>query len=122
MTATLAELFARRRPEPSTVLMDVPGGPTITYGDAASGSARLAHVLGALGVRPGDRVAVQVEKSPAMILLYLACVRAGAALVPMNPAYTDEEDAYLVVDAEPAVLVQEPGRAGPSAHTLDALS
>jgi malonyl-CoA/methylmalonyl-CoA synthetase len=122
MSATLAELFASRRPPPSTVFMDVPGGPTVTYGDADAASARLAHVLGALGVRPGDRVAVQVEKSPAMILLYLACVRAGAAVLPMNPAYTDEEVAYLVGDAEPAVLVQEPGRAGPSTLTLDALA
>jgi malonyl-CoA/methylmalonyl-CoA synthetase len=122
MTATLGDLFARRRPAPSTVFMDVPGAAPVTYGDAAAASARLAHALGELGVAPGDRVAVQVEKSPAMILLYLACLRAGAALVPMNPAYTDEEVAYLVADAEPRVLVQEPGRVGPAATTMDALA
>jgi malonyl-CoA/methylmalonyl-CoA synthetase len=127
MTAsTLPELFAARRPsDPSTVLMEVPGGVPVTYGDADTESARLAHALVTLGVRPGDRVAVQVEKSPAMILLYLACLRAGAALLPMNPAYIDDEVAYLVDDAEPAVLVQDPSRTVPpslvGAHqTMDA--
>ena len=122
MTDTLAELFARRRPPPSTVFMAVPNGPVVTYGDADAESARLAHALGDLGVRPGDRVAVQVEKSPAMVLLYLACVRAGAVLMPMNPAYTDDEVAYLVGDAEPTLVVQDPARAGSSAMTMEALA
>jgi malonyl-CoA/methylmalonyl-CoA synthetase len=122
VTDTLAALFARRRPAPSTVFIDVPDGQTVTYGDADRESARLAGALGQLGVRPGDRVAVQVEKSPAMILLYLACVRAGAVLLPMNPAYTDDEVAYLVDDAEPTVVVQEPERAGPSGLTSLALA
>ena len=119
---TLAELFASRRPAPSTVLMEIPDGQTVTYGDADRESARLARALNELGVRPGDRVAVQVEKSPAMILLYVACVRAGAVLLPMNPAYTDDEVAYLVGDAEPAVVVQEPERAGRTALSTLALA
>jgi malonyl-CoA/methylmalonyl-CoA synthetase len=120
--ATLPELFAARCPDPATVLMEVPAGESVTYGAAAAGSARLAHALRTAGVGVGDRVAVQVEKSPAMILLYLACVRAGAALLPMNPAYTDDEVAYLVGDAEPAMLVQDPARARPAAITMDALA
>ncbi len=110
---TLTALFEARWPaDPgATVFLDVPGGATITYADAGDGSARLANAVGALGVRPGDRVAVQAEKSPAVLLLYLACVRAGAVLLPMNPAYTDDEVAYLVADAEPRLLVQDPRRA-----------
>ncbi len=122
MTDTLPELFAARRPDDAGVFMELPEGPPVTYGAAAVGSARVAHALRALGVRPGDRVAVQVEKSPAMILLYLACVRTGAALLPMNPAYTDEEVAYLVGDAEPSVLVQDPARARSSALTMEAVA
>ena len=69
------------RPEPSTLFLEVPGGersPTATPTAARPGSPTPWR---ALGVEPGDRVAVQVEKSPLAILLYLACVRVrrGAA-------------------------------------------
>ena len=83
-------------------------GAKITYGDLAAGSARIAHVLRALGVRPGDRVAVQVEKSPEALLLYLGCVRAGAAFLPLNTAYTPAEIEYFLGDAEPWVFVCDP--------------
>ena len=76
-----------------------------------------------LGVRPGDRVAVHVEKSPSFLLVYLACLRAGAALVPVNPAATDAEVAHVVADARPALLLHDPARpppTGPVARTLDA--
>jgi malonyl-CoA/methylmalonyl-CoA synthetase len=109
---TLVELFAARRPaDPDAVLLDLPGGARLTYADAGRRSAQLAHALQALGVRAGDRVAVQVEKSPLVVLLYLACLRTGAVLVPMNPAYTDDEVAYLIGDAEPRVFVRDPARA-----------
>ena len=122
---TLTALVAERwpgRPE-ATTFLEVPGGVTLSYADADREIARLAHALGALGVRRGDRVAVQVEKSPAAILLYLACVRAGAVLLPMNTAYTADEVEYLVGDAEPSLLVQDPGRPGRpdlTVATLDA--
>jgi malonyl-CoA/methylmalonyl-CoA synthetase len=51
-------------------------------------SARFANVLVRLGVKPGDRVAVQVEKSFEALMLYLGTVRAGAIFLPLNSAYT----------------------------------
>ncbi len=108
---TLGELFGLGRRDPAAPFLEVPGGEPLTYGDADRGSARIAGALVSLRVTPGDRVAVQVEKSPLAILLYLACVRAGAVLVPMNPAYSDPEVAYLLGDAEPAVVVCDPARA-----------
>ena len=75
---TLGALFALESRDPTAVFLEVPGGEVLTYGDAVRGSAQVAHALGALGVQPGDRVAVQVEKSPLAVLVYLACVRAGA--------------------------------------------
>jgi malonyl-CoA/methylmalonyl-CoA synthetase len=109
---TLTALVAERWPSTpeATPFLDVPGGVTLTYAAADREIARLAHALGALGVQRGDRVAVQVEKSPAALLLYLACVRAGAVLLPMNTAYTAAEVDYLVGDAEPRLLVQDPSR------------
>jgi malonyl-CoA/methylmalonyl-CoA synthetase len=108
----LTELFAERWPtDEATAFIEAPDGTRISYGDLRRRTAQLAHALRAHGVGPGDRVAVQIGKSPLAILLYLACVRAGAVLVPMNPAYTDHEVAYLVGDAEPALLVRDPARA-----------
>ncbi len=63
---------------PDAIFLCTALGSTLTYGDLDRGSARFANALAALGVRPGDRVAVQVEKSPETALLYLACLRAGA--------------------------------------------
>src|SRR5512138_1595825 len=97
--------------DPDRAFVETPAGRTITYRDVVAGSGRLAHALRALGVRPGDRVAVQVEKSPAAILLYLACVRAGAVFLPLNTAYTLAELGYFFDDAAPALAVCDPGRA-----------
>src|SRR4029079_4056133 len=66
---------------------------------------RCAHVLARHGVKPGDRVAVQTEKRPAGLLLYLACLRAGAVFLPLNTGYTPAEIAYFVQDAEPRLFV-----------------
>ncbi|MFX5005230.1 AMP-binding protein, partial [Acinetobacter baumannii] len=77
----------------------------LSYGDLLARSARMANLLVQSGVRPGDRVAVQVEKSPDAILLYLACVRAGAICLPLNTAYTLNEVEYFVGDAEPRLVI-----------------
>jgi malonyl-CoA/methylmalonyl-CoA synthetase len=112
---TLVALWHQRRPaDPSAVLVDVPGGERLTYADADRGSARIANALVALGVRPGDRVGLQIEKSPQALLVYLACIRSGAVLLAMNPAYTEAETDYLVADACPAVVIGDPARAAPS--------
>jgi malonyl-CoA/methylmalonyl-CoA synthetase len=80
------------------------------YRQMLSASARYAHALAALGVEPGDRVAVQMEKSPATIFIYLACLRAGAVFLPLNTAYTPHEVGYFLSDAHPKVLVCDPER------------
>ncbi len=77
----------------------------ITYADLVTQSGRLANALVQRGVQPGDRVAVQVEKSPDALMLYLACVRAGAIFLPLNTAYTLAELEYFIGDAEPKLIV-----------------
>ena len=72
-------------------------------------SAQLARLLTCeLGLRKGDRVAVQVDKSPQVLFLYLACLRAGLIYLPLNTAYTESELAYFVENAEPALVVCRP--------------
>jgi malonyl-CoA/methylmalonyl-CoA synthetase len=83
-------------------------GRRITYSDLIAFSGRLANLLAARGVKPGDRVAVQVEKSVPNLALYLAALRAGAVYLPLNPAYTLNELGYFITDAEPALVVCDP--------------
>jgi malonyl-CoA/methylmalonyl-CoA synthetase len=93
--------------------IETPSGRRWTYGDMMEQSARLAGVLRALDVKPGDRVLVQVEKSAEAIALYLGTVRAGAIFLPLNTAYTLSEVEYFVGDAEPKLIVCDPARAEP---------
>jgi malonyl-CoA/methylmalonyl-CoA synthetase len=82
-----------------------PGRMPLTYGDAFAAAARFAHVLARHGVKPGDRVAAQVEKSPEALFVYLACLRLGAIYLPLNSDYTANELSYFAADAEPKVFV-----------------
>ncbi|SDT95860.1 malonyl-CoA synthase [Stappia sp. ES.058] len=90
--------------------LKTPDGGVITYADMLVRSAGYANVLAASGVRPGDRVAVQVEKSAEALMLYLGTLRAGAVFLPLNTAYTPAEVDYFVSDARPTILVCDPGR------------
>ena len=94
--------------DPKKPFLRTPEGRVVTYADLEAGSGRMANALQDLGVKPGDRVAVQVEKSPEVVLLYLACLRAGAVYLPLNTAYTLAELAYFIGDAEPALVVCDP--------------
>ncbi len=86
-------------------LLDVPGARDWSYAELVELSGRLAHLLLEQNVKPGDRIAVQVQKSAQAIALYLATIRAGAVFLPLNTAYTRVEVGYFLQDAEPAVFV-----------------
>lgn len=91
--------------------LETPDGGRMTYGDLVARSAAYANALVGLVVAPGDRVAVQVEKTAEALMLYLGTLRAGAVFLPLNTAYTPAEMAYFIGDARPAVLVADPSRA-----------
>jgi malonyl-CoA/methylmalonyl-CoA synthetase len=93
-----------------TAISSADGGERLSFGDLARGVARYANALAVLGVEPGDRVTVQVEKSIANVMLYLAVMKAGAVYQPLNTAYTDPEVAYFISDAEPKLIVCDPAR------------
>lgn len=95
---------------PANPFLMVPNGKAWSYGDMLKRSAQLANLLVASGVKKGDRVAVQVDKTPDMLFLYLACVQAGAAFLPLNTAYTLAEISYFLGDAKPALFVCDPQR------------
>ncbi len=90
--------------------IELPDGTRYSYGELDQWSAGMAAALTQLGAAPGDRVVVQVGKSPAAVALYLACLRGGFVLVPLNTAYTANELEYFIGDAKPAVVVCDPQR------------
>jgi malonyl-CoA/methylmalonyl-CoA synthetase len=112
MNANLYALLAAHFPDNADQpCLLIPDQPVIRYDDLDAASARIAHALTAAGARPGDRVAVQVEKCWEALALYLACLRAGFVYLPLNTGYQKSELAYLFGDAEPSVIVCEPSAA-----------
>ena len=90
------------------MFMRTPDGQDWTYADLLDESWMVATALQNLGVVPGDRVAVRVEKSPTAVLLYIACLRLGAVFVPVNTAYSIAEVEYFLTDSKPRVAVVDP--------------
>jgi malonyl-CoA/methylmalonyl-CoA synthetase len=109
MSQNLYSLIVSRMPAdrraPCLMLGD---GRVWTYDDIERASGRLANLLVALGLRPGERVAVQVEKSAEALVLYLATLRAGLVYLPLNPAYQRGEIEYFLADATPGLFVCRP--------------
>jgi len=108
----LYSIFATGFPEDRTrLLLRTPEGRSFNYADAERESARIARFLSEQGLRVGDRVTVQAPKSPQVVWLYLACVRAGFIYHPLNDAYQSAELDYFLNDATPAIAVCTPERA-----------
>jgi malonyl-CoA/methylmalonyl-CoA synthetase len=110
MNANLFDRLERSIVDRTKAAIISPADATISYADLITLSGSLANVLTARGVKPGDRVAVQAEKSVPALVLYLATVRAGAVYLPLNTAYTLAELEYFIGDAEPSLVVCDPGK------------
>lgn len=100
-------VFTRRSSEPA---LEAPDGRVWTYAELESAVEQCRIRLEARGVGPGERVLAYVEKSPAAVLLYLACLSQGAVYVGVNPAYTGAELLELVRDCAPGLVVCDPSR------------
>jgi malonyl-CoA/methylmalonyl-CoA synthetase len=111
--ANLYSLFATHAPsDASATCLVVPGGPSIDYGTLDQWSARIAHALVDAGCKPGDRVAVQVDKHWQVLPLYLAALRAGLVYLPLNTGYQKSELDYFFTDAQPRAVICSPERLG----------
>ena len=74
---------------------------TYTFGELDARSNRLAQLLLARGLKPGDRLCVYLANCVEMIDLYLACIKLGLIFVPINILYRDREMTHILGDAEP---------------------
>lgn len=109
MNQNLFETFAQTmQARGAANFITTPEGTEYSFADALARTEVIAGALKQLGVEPGDRVAVQVDKSPEAILLYLATLRIGGVYLPLNTGYTADEIGYFLGDAEPALFVCQP--------------
>ena len=80
-------------------------GSLITYEELEEQSSQYANGFSDLGLQPGDRVSVQVDKSPEVIFIYLACLRSNLIFHPLNTAYKESELSFFLDDAKPSVFI-----------------
>lgn len=80
-------------------------GQVMSYQDFLAMSSRIANATIRLGLKPGDRLAVQSEKSPQALALYAACVQAGLVFLPLNPAYTVDELSYFIENSAASLVI-----------------
>ncbi len=124
------QLFQSRFPSDRNAVFLAHARGELTFGELETASGRMLTLLHELGVKKGDRILVQVDKSAEAIILYLASLRAGAIFVPLNTAYTADEVAYFIGDASPILVVCRPqdkaelaqrgaAEGVPHVHTLD---
>ena len=109
MSNRLHDLFIKAFPaDRSRPCFILPDGGKISYGGLEAGASAVAGRLVAEGVQPGDRIALQAEKSVDSVMIYLGVLKAGAVYLPLNAAYTPAEVDYFIRDAEPRVFVTDP--------------
>ncbi len=94
-----------------TLFIHLPDGQTITHDDFLRMTARYANSFTKLGLKAGDRVAVQIEKSPEAIAIYAACAQAGLVFLPLNTAYTPEEVGYFVDNSGARIFICDSAKA-----------
>ena len=89
----------------TTPFLYLPDGQIVTHQDFLAIGARIANLFVGLGLVPGDRVAVQVHKSPEALALYAACAQAGLVFLPLNTAYTADELSYFIENSGASLIV-----------------
>ncbi|WP_421697998.1 malonate--CoA ligase [Ancylobacter sp.] len=108
MTNHLIDRLRAGGTDPSRVFAETAEGAILTYAELDRRTAQYANALVAMGLKPGDRLALQAEKSLEAVFVYLATVRAGGVFLPLNTAYTPPEVDYFLGDAEPAIFICDP--------------
>jgi malonyl-CoA/methylmalonyl-CoA synthetase len=105
--AKFEETFRRL---PDKAALRTPEGRGWTFAELEAEACRYANALEALGLEPGDRVTVQIDKSPANLFLYLAVLKAGGVFQPLNTAYTESETEFFISDTNPKIFVCPPAK------------
>ena len=105
MTNPLYDNLFRSHAKNTKPFLYLSDGCTLTYKDFITNSSKIANTLNKLGLKPGDRLAIQVEKSPEMLAVYAACAQAGIIFLPLNTAYTVNEILYFIEDSGASIFI-----------------
>ena len=105
MTNPLYDTLFGQHDQSSAVFLHLPDGSTLTYADFLGIAAQYAGYLTQAGLTAGDRVAVQIEKSPQALAVYAACAQAGLVFLPLNTAYTADEVAYFIENSGASIVL-----------------
>ncbi|MNW26218.1 Linear gramicidin synthase subunit D [compost metagenome] len=103
------ELFQAQALEQPGAVAVLAGDRSVTYGELHALSMQLAEALRNEGVRPGDIVAICMNRSVEMLTGILGILQAGAAYLPMDPAYPQDRLTYMLEEARISVLLTQPG-------------
>ena len=98
----------------------LPSGKRISYGEFLTQAAQFANVIRDAGLEPGDRIAVQIEKSPEALAGYAACFITGVVFLPLNTAYAPAEVSYFLSDSGARLFVCDPSNRDALTSTAEA--
>jgi malonyl-CoA/methylmalonyl-CoA synthetase len=84
----------------------------LTFGDLEVRSNRVAHALRSRGVQAGDRLAFYLTNRVEIIDLWLACIKTGIIVVPVNVLYREREITHIVGDASPIAVITTTAQQG----------
>ena len=94
----------------TNICFDIPGKRQWSYKEIDNLSSLFASYLKSIGLKKGDRIISQTEKSVASIGLYLACLRTGIIYTPLNTSYTLKEVEYFIENIQPKLFVCTPDK------------
>ena len=100
--AVILNETARSAPDRPVAVYD---GGQLTYAELDQMSDRLAAALAAAGIKPGDRVALQLPNIPQFLISYFGILKAGGVVVPLNVMLTAPEVAFHLSDSGAAMLI-----------------
>src|SRR6516165_9887249 len=103
----LHELFERQADARGEAVALVCGRLSLSYSDLELRANRLANHLRQLGIGRGALVGIAIDRSELPIIAVLACLKAGAAYVPVDPGHPDERIRFIIEEAEIAALLTE---------------
>jgi amino acid adenylation domain-containing protein/FkbH-like protein len=101
------QLFEARVPERPEAEAVIFGNESLTYFQLNERANQLAHWLRRRNLKPGDPVAICMERSARMIVGILGILKAGGAYVPLDPRYPKERLSFMLADTQTPLLITQ---------------
>jgi len=112
------EVNARRYPDKAALVFF---GRVVSYRELLQKAERLAASLRGMGVEKGDRVVLNMQNCPQLVIAHFAILRANAVVVPVNPMNRAEELKHFITDPDARVAITTSDLAAELARASDAL-